>query len=91
MRAERPSIAPVDSDQLPVERVRGLELGVNAGGKSREIRVHGANDNAVVIRVEAVKMDKVLAVVGDHSAFVCSCLAEHFVIGNGVVGFACVK
>jgi hypothetical protein len=68
-----------------------LELGVNAGGESWEIPVHGANDDTAVIRVEAVKVDEVLAVVGDHGALVCRCVAEHFLIGNGVVGFACIE
>ena len=64
---------------------------MDAGGESREIRVHGANDDAAVIRMEAVNVDKVLAVVGDHGALVCTCVAEDFLIGNGFVGFTCVE
>ena len=43
-----------------------------------------------MIRVKAVEVDEVLPVVGDHGALVCSCVAEHLLIGDGIVGLACV-
>jgi len=85
------SSAAVDPEQLAVERVQGLDLSMDAGGKRREIRIGGADEDAGMIRMVAMEADEILAVMGEDGAFVCCRKAQDFVIGDGVVRLAGIE
>lgn len=76
------SAASIDPYELALEGFQILELSVDSGGKGGEIRIGGADEDAGVIRVVAVKADEVLAVVGEDGTFVCCGKAQNLVIGG---------
>ncbi len=58
------SHAAVDSEKLAVEGICGMELVMDPGGQCRKIRVHGACDDAVMIRLVTMETDEFLTVAG---------------------------
>ncbi len=53
-----------------------------------EIWIHGANDDARVLRLVAMQSDEVTAIQGQQSAVFSGGKLQHFVIRQGLIGFA---
>jgi hypothetical protein len=68
-----------------------LESGVDSNGQGREICIGGADEDAGMIGLLAVKADEVSAVVGHDGAFVFSCEKQHLIVGYGIIGHAGIQ